>query len=73
MTDKELIRELLAFSEQLITEHRLGEALVVSVAAARLMELPERVEVLRHPSGKVADTTTVRPGTIVPFKKNLEG
>ena len=35
MTDKELIRELLAFSEQLITEHRLGEALVVSVAAAR--------------------------------------
>lgn len=72
MTDKEIISGLLALGEELITRNQMGGAMLCTVAAARLMEMPSRVEVLRHPSGKVADTITVPKGSPVPFKKNLE-
>lgn len=58
MTHKEIIERLLDLSNELLIKGDPENAAVCTFAASQLMSLPSQVEVMRHPSAKVADTTT---------------
>lgn len=58
MKTQEIIERLLDLSNELLIKGDPDNAAVCTFAASQLMSLPTQVEIMRHPSAKVADTTT---------------
>jgi hypothetical protein len=58
MTDSEIISGLLQLGEELLIKGDPINAAICTIAASKLMALPSAIEILHHPSAKVADTTT---------------
>jgi hypothetical protein len=58
MNSQTLSRKLLDLASELIIKGDPDNALLVTLAASQLMSVPAQAERLRHPSGKVPDTTT---------------
>ena len=58
MNHQTLSQKLLDFASELVIKGDPDNALLVTLAASHLMAVPSQAEVLRHPSGKVPDTTT---------------
>ena len=58
MNQQTLSKKLLDLASELIIKGDPDSALIVTLAASQLMGLPAQAEQLRHPSGKVPDSTT---------------
>jgi hypothetical protein len=58
MTHQTLSKKLLDLASELIIKGDPDNALIVTLAASQLMSLPAQAERLRHPSGKVPDSST---------------
>lgn len=58
MNQQTLSKKLLDLAEELIIKGDPDSALIVTLAASQLMAVPAQAERLRHPSGKVPDSTT---------------
>jgi hypothetical protein len=58
MNNQTISKKLLDLASELIIKGDPDNALLVTLAASLLMGLPAQAERLRHPSGKVPDSTT---------------
>jgi hypothetical protein len=58
MNNQTLSKKLLDLASELIIKGDSDNALLVTLAASLLMGLPAQAERLRHPSGKVPDSST---------------
>jgi hypothetical protein len=58
MTNQTISKKLLDLASELIIKGDPDNALLVTLAASLLMGLPAQAERLRHPSGKVPDSST---------------
>jgi hypothetical protein len=58
MNNQTLSKKLLDLASELIIKGDPDNALLVTLAASQLMGLPAQAERLRHPSGKVPDSST---------------
>jgi hypothetical protein len=58
MNNQTISKKLLDLASELIIKGDADNALLVTLAASLLMGLPAQAERLRHPSGKVPDSTT---------------
>jgi hypothetical protein len=58
MNQQTLSKKLLDLASELIIKGDPDSALIVTLAASQLMGLPAQAERLRHPSGKVPDSST---------------
>lgn len=67
MNQQTLSKKLLDLASELIIKGDPDNALLVTLAASQLMAVPGQAEVLRHPSGKVPDTTTDEINNVINF------
>jgi hypothetical protein len=58
MNNQTISKKLLDLASELIIKGDPDNALLVTLAASLLMGLPAQAERLRHPSGKVPDSST---------------
>lgn len=58
MNQQTLSKKLLDLASELIIKGDPDNALLVTLAASQLMSMPAQAERLRHPSGKVPDSST---------------
>jgi hypothetical protein len=58
MNQQTLSKKLLDLASELIIKGDPDNALLVTLAASQLMAVPASAERLRHPSGKVPDSST---------------
>lgn len=70
MKDKQLVERLLSLGSELLIKGDSEAAATCTFAAARLMDLPNSVEVLRHPSAKVPDAITYK-GIPLTFREDF--
>jgi hypothetical protein len=65
MNNQTLSKKLLDLASELIIKGDPDNALLVTLAASLLMGLPAQAERLRHPSGKVPDSSTSNMDNVI--------